>query len=214
MRKLILGSKAFETRKLKEFAETGEEPVLRRAMETEVRAVEGEERSLDFVISTASVDRYGDTVALDGWKLTNFRKNPVVLWMHDNTMLPVGKASNVRVEDGALKARVTFTPSGMVKYNDIVLEMLKGGFLSATSVGFAPIKYAFVDKPDRQFGIDFLEQELLEFSIVTVPANAEALIEGRSLEATPPIAETPAADEPYSLDLAQRRLSILRLRAA
>jgi hypothetical protein len=58
-------------------------------------------RSLDFVISTASVDRYGDTVAVDGWKLTNFRKNPVVLWMHDNTMLPVGKASNVRVEDQA-----------------------------------------------------------------------------------------------------------------
>jgi HK97 family phage prohead protease len=100
--------------------------------------------------------------------------------MHDNTMLPVGKASNVRIEDGALKARAEFTPAGLVKYNDIVFEMLKTGFLSATSVGFIPLKYNFVDDPQRRFGIDFLEQELLEFSIVTVPANAEALIEGRS----------------------------------
>jgi hypothetical protein len=63
----------------------------------------------------------------------------------------------------------------------------KGGFLSATSVGFSPLKYAFTDDPKRRFGIDFLEQELLEFSCVTVPANAEALIEGRAagIDVTP-----------------------------
>ena len=31
--------------------------------------------------------------------------------------------------------------------------------------------------PARQYGIDFLEQELLEFSIVTIPANSDALID-------------------------------------
>jgi phage head maturation protease len=93
--------------------------------------------------------------------------------------------------------------------------MLKTGFLSATSVGFIPLKYNFVDDPQRRFGIDFLEQELLEFSIVTVPANAEALIEGRGLEPAPiiPVAETLTPVE-FSLDLAQRRLAVARLRAA
>jgi hypothetical protein len=44
-----------------------------------------------------------------------------------------------------------------------------------------PLKYAFTDDPQRRFGIDFLEQELLEFSwCVPVPANAEALVEGRA----------------------------------
>jgi hypothetical protein len=57
--------------------------------------------------------------------------------------------------------------------------MYRDGFLKATSVGFQPLKYAFTDDPQRRFGIDFLEQELIEFSLVTVPANAEALIEGR-----------------------------------
>jgi hypothetical protein len=54
------------------------------------------------------------------------------------------------------------------------------GFLSATSVGFMPTKYAFVDDPERRWGIDFLEQELLEFSCVPVPANPEALIDAKA----------------------------------
>jgi hypothetical protein len=68
-----------------------------------------------------------------------------------------------------------------------ILQLYKGGFLSATSVGFNPLKYAFTDDPKRRYGIDFLEQELLEFSCVTVPANAEALIEGRAagIDVTP-----------------------------
>lgn len=205
MRKLILAGGEFARRQLKDCEDTGASPVLRRDFHTEVKAVAEDERSLDFVISTAAVDRYGDTVAVDGWKVAAFRKNPVVLWMHDNTMLPVGKASNVRVEDGALKARVTFTEAGLIKYNDIVLQLLKTGFLSATSVGFIPLKYSFVDDPARRFGIDFLEQELLEFSIVTVPANAEALIEGRSLEVV-----EDAADPALSTEFAQRRLAMLR----
>jgi HK97 family phage prohead protease len=212
MHRHIIGTREFERRKMKEFADEGVTPILRRDFQTEIKAVEGDVRALDFVISTAAVDRYGDTVAVDGWKVLNFRKNPVVLWMHDNNMLPVGKASNIRVEDGALKARVEFTPESLVRYNDIVFTMLKSGFLSATSVGFIPLKYNFVDDPQRRFGIDFLEQELLEFSIVTVPANAEALIEGRSASA--PAASQPELDTANSTELAQRRLALARLIAA
>jgi HK97 family phage prohead protease len=218
MRKLILGSRAFENRKLREFAESGDEPVLRRSFETEIKAVE-ESRAFDFVISSSAVDRYGDTVNVDGWKLTNFRKNPVVLWMHDNTLLPVAKASNIRVEDGKLKARAEFTPAGVARFNDTVFELLKTGFLSATSVGFLPLKYNFVDDPQRRFGIDFLEQELLEFSIVTVPALAEAMIEGRDIDAGTLLAEIAPVEAAVdvaamSLDLAQHRIRALKLRAA
>lgn len=216
MRKLIIAGGEHCRRQLKDCAETGTTPVMRRDFSTEVKAVEGDARAVDFVISTAAVDRYGDTVAVEGWDLKNFRNNPVVLWMHDNTMLPVGKASNVRVEDGALKARVTFTPESLVKFNDVVLELVKTGYLNATSVGFIPTKYNFVDDPQRRFGIDFLEQELLEFSIVTVPANPEALIEGRSAPVAEPEPGPAVQPEPkgMSLDLAQRRLTAARLRAA
>jgi len=157
----------------------GYDKTLRSAFVAEVKAQE-ETRSILFKISTASVDRMGDTISVDGWKLEAYRKNPVVLWAHDSRMLPVAKAPKVWIEDGALKAEAEFTPLGMAKFNDTVFEMYKQGFLSATSVGFLPRKYAFSDAPERRNGIDFLEQELLEFSAVPVPANADALIEGKA----------------------------------
>ena len=154
---------------------------VRASFDTEVKAGEGEgSRLITFTISTASVDRMGDTIALAGWRLENFRKNPVVLWAHDSSSLPVAKAPKLWIEGDKLKAEAEFTPPGMARFNDTVFEMYKQGFLSATSVGFQPLKYAFTDDPTRRFGIDFLEQELLEFSCVPVPANAEALIEGKS----------------------------------
>lgn len=153
---------------------------LRKAFIAECKAIDTEARAVDFTISTASVDRMGDTIAVDGWKMDNYRKNPVVLWAHDASMLPIAKASNVRVEDGKLKARAEFMPKEISGMSNAVFEMIKGGFLSATSVGFAPIKYAFSEEPGRKHGIDFIEQELLEFSVVPIPANAEALVEARS----------------------------------
>lgn len=170
-----------------------EAPRIRASFDTEIKAGDG--RNLTFVISTASVDRMGDTIAVDGWKLDGFRRNPVVLWAHDAGSLPVAKATKVWIEGGRLMADAEFTPSGMARFNDTVFDMLKGGFLSATSVGFAPLKYAFTDDPQRRFGIDFLEQELLEFSVVPVPANAEALIQGRSagIDVAPVVAWCEAA---------------------
>jgi HK97 family phage prohead protease len=153
---------------------------IRVSLGTTFKAADGESRAATFTISTETVDRMGDTIAVDGWKLEAYRKNPVVLWAHDSTSLPVAKAPKIWTEKTSLKADAEFTPKGMARFNDTVFEMLKGGFLNATSVGFAPLKYAFVDDPARWSGIDFLEQELLEFSIVPVPANSEALVESRA----------------------------------
>lgn len=153
---------------------------VRHSFDTEIKAAD-DGRSILFTISTASVDRMGDTIAVDGWKLDNFRKNPVVLWGHDSSSLPVARANKVWIEDGKLKAEAEFTPPGMTRFNDTVFDMLKAGFLNATSVGFVPLKYAFTDDPQRRFGIDFMEQELLEFSVVSIPANPEALIDAKSM---------------------------------
>jgi HK97 family phage prohead protease len=155
---------------------------LRKAFAAEVKAPADEtSRVLDFTISTAAIDRVGDSVAVDGWKLDAYRKNPVVLWAHDPTMLPVAKASSLRTDAGALKASAEFMPRDISGFADAVFQCLKQGYLSAVSVGFIPLKYAFVDDPARRWGIDFEEQELLEFSVVPIPANPEALVEARSI---------------------------------
>ena len=155
--------------------------VVRFAGAADVKAVEDGERAIDFVISTDSLDRQGDRISQDGWKLDSYRKNPVVCWAHDYESLPVARARNVRVEDGKLKARAVFMDAGAVRFNDIVFEMCRAGFLNAASVGFMPRKWNWSEEDDRRFGVDFIEQELLEFSIVPVPANPDALIEARGM---------------------------------
>lgn len=166
--------------KFKEQAQAGAvDAGLRKGFTAEVKA-EGDSRVLNFTISTAAVDRSGDTVAVDGWSTSEFRKNPVVLWAHDYTSLPVARSLNEWVEGKALKAKAEFTPVGMARFNDTVFDMYKQGFLSAVSVGFLPTKWAWTEEANRKYGIDFMEQSLLEFSAVPVPANPEALIEARS----------------------------------
>lgn len=144
----------------------------------EVKQVEGEDQTLQFTISTGVVDRDLDTVNANGWKLESYQRNPVVLWAHDYSSPPVARAPAVWVEDNKLKSRAQFTPRDVNPFGHMVYRMLAADFLRATSVGFNPLKWQFNE--ERKFGVDFLEQELLEYSIVPVPANPEALIEARS----------------------------------
>lgn len=157
-----------------------DEPVVRVGFASEIKAGEGDDRTVTWTISTPAVDRMGDTIAVEGWHLDQYRDNPVILWAHDSSSLPVAKATKIWTEPKKLKAEGVWTPAGLVKFNDIVLEMIRGGFLNATSVGFMPLKYAFTEDPARRYGIDFIEQTLLEFSVVPVPANPEALVEGKA----------------------------------
>jgi HK97 family phage prohead protease len=143
------------------------------------------DRALRFTISTGTVDREQDRVALAGWDLANYRRNPVVLWGHDAARLPIGRAFDVSIEGAALKASVEFIPNDTPEagqFAEAVFRLAKGGFIAATSVGFRPIKWEYTRDQARGAddwfpGIDFEEQELVEFSIVTVPANPEALID-------------------------------------
>jgi len=154
--------------------------IVRLKTRTEIKLSHEDDRTVDFTISTATKDRDGDTIDPKGWILTNFLKNPVVLFGHDNRSLPIGRAENIRLEGGALKASVKFATKEMNKLADSVFQMVKAGFLNATSVGFAPVEFERGDG-----GIQFTKQELLEFSIVPIPSNPEALVTAKGLDLSP-----------------------------
>ena len=134
-----------------------------------------------FVIATEDVARDNHTIKADGWKLDRYMQNPVVLWNHgfdfELGALPVGKSLRTAVEGGKLVADVEFVPRDLSAIGFTIGEMVRRGFLNATSVRWDPIKWV-VDEP--RGGIDFLEQELLELSVVAVPSDAGALATARS----------------------------------
>jgi HK97 family phage prohead protease len=145
-----------------------------------------DDRTLRFTISTAAVDRDQDTIDLAGWQLDHFTRNPVVLWAHDATSPPIGKAIDFGRDSNRLFSAVQFLPDKGYgpagDFAEMIYCMVRDGYLSATSVGFRPIKWTFTEDPDRGAddwlpGIDFSQQELVELSIVPVPSNPDALIE-------------------------------------
>jgi len=143
----------------------------------EVKMEGTDDRILRFIISSSSVDRDNDTLDVNGWDVGNYLKNPVVLFGHDGRSPPVAKANNVFFENDFFKSDAQFMPKDMYEFSDMLYKMYLGGYMRATSVGFNPSEYKFSD--DRDWGIDFKKQELLEYSLVPVPSNPDAIMEAR-----------------------------------
>jgi len=144
------------------------EPIYRE------RATPGE--GLDFVISDGSLDRHGTRINPKGWDLSNFKKNPIALFGHDSRF-PIGTWANIRTEGDKLVATLKLAAKGTSQRIDEIISLVEQGVLRATSVGFSVIKYGTAGKDE----FDFLEQELMETSVVAVGSNTNALAKARAL---------------------------------
>jgi HK97 family phage prohead protease len=122
----------------------------------------------------------GDTIDPTGWDLGPFLKNPVALFGHDSSAPPIGRASNVTVENGKLMGDIEFAPAETYAFADTIYKLVVGKYLNAVSVGFLPLEYDFSEDDSRPWGLDFKLQELMEISVVPVPANSNALAGARS----------------------------------
>lgn len=131
-------------------------------------------RRCTFKISSGAVDRDRDVINQAGWMLDNYLKNPVVLWGHQYGQPPIGTCTALNIKSGDLVAEAEFFDAETYPWADTIYRIVKAGGLRATSVGFRPKKYNW--NADRG-GVDIDEAELLEFSVVSVPANPEALIQ-------------------------------------
>lgn len=137
-----------------------------------VKAVQDDRRTMSGIATTPSVDRVGDIIEPLGVKF----KNPLpLLWQHRHDQ-PIGsvtfgkptkdgipfEAEIPRIEEqGTLRDRI-----------DEAWQSIKLGLVRAVSIGFRPIKYAYMENG----GVHFMETEVYELSAVTIPANADAII--------------------------------------
>lgn len=155
-------------------------PVIREAV---VRALSDENkqnREVEFVISTEAPDTYGTVFKISGWDLKRYENNPVVFYAHksysDNPDMIIG-TSTVRVEDNLLIGKVRFESAELNPVAEKVFQKIQAGTLRMASIGANPKKGHWGDEKlgeDRDL-IYFDEQELLEWSIVPLGSNPEAL---------------------------------------
>lgn len=132
----------------------------------------------EYIVSDETVlNRYGFRVMTDGIRLTNYLKSPTVRFQHIQgaVMLPIGRATDLYKKDGKLYARLEL--SSHTEFERTIIKKIKAGQMTATSIGFVPIKttneLSFL--LEGQTGETVVESELLEISITDVPANGNAV---------------------------------------
>lgn len=130
---------------------------------------------MDFIASDGTVDRYNEVIDQSGWLLDNFKTNPVIPDCHDYSSISriLGRADSVGIADGKLTNRVRFcvdNPMGNMAY-----KMARGGFIKSQSVGFIPMEWSVGNGKDEPYRT-YTKCELLEISLVVVPANPGATI--------------------------------------
>jgi HK97 family phage prohead protease len=145
------------------------------------------------VFSTDDVDRHGDVVK-QNFVLTHFKKNPVLLDSHNYGSIEhiLGRVAKISAK-GNLHGEVEF--ADMNPKGRLAQAMADAGFINATSIGFIPLD--FDDKGN------ITKSELLEISLVSVPANAYALFE-KTIEEVKEIEKTvtPETPEPEVIETA------------
>ncbi len=177
----------------------------------EVRALKDEMRSVDVVASTGAVDSYNEIVSQD-WDLRRYKANPIVLYGHNAYDLPIGFARDVRVEDGQLLATLHFVDEKASPRAEQVWQGIKQGSLRAVSVGFQPGTVSTTKVGDKDV-IVLSNNNLLEISVVPLPANAEAVMaQEKSLNTIRALAKASASTETNDMStISKTFLAILSL---
>lgn len=173
-----------------------------------------EKRQAEFVISSEAVDTYDTVFKIDGWELERYHRSPVVFYNHkswsDDPDMIIG-TSEVRVEGNQLIGLVTFEDDNPVA--EKVWRKVQNGTLNMASIGANPIEWRWgdFDKGENPDVIYFVRQELLEWSIVPVGSNPDAL--KRSVENLAEIRQTlqkpdQASQNKISRSVYERQLKI------
>lgn len=154
--------------------------VIREAV---IRALSEENiknREAEFVISTEAVDTYGTVFKMDGWNLERYAKNPIVCYGHrtwdGNPDMIIG-TSEVKVDGDQLVGKVRFETEDINPTAEKIWKKVQAGTLRMASIGANPKRGHWGDEKlgEDKDVIYFDEQELLEWSIVPIGSNPDAL---------------------------------------
>lgn len=133
----------------------------------------------EVIISTSGLNCYGGRVLTSGIDLTQFQKNPLLLWMHrrsfDRDAMPIGRIDNLRIDGDRLIGTPVFDQND--EFAKKIESKWENGFLRMASAGIEIIETS--DAPEHllqgQTRRTITRCRLEEVSIVDMGGNDEAL---------------------------------------
>ena len=134
-----------------------------------------ERLEIEFVIADESVNRNGWRLKVDGIRTDSFEKNPVCVVQHNEWMVPVGRWTSLKKEGGVLKGNLEFDRND--EHAVMLYWKYKDGYMNACSLHVIPLIES--DKkedllPGQRYKT-VMESELLEISLVTIPAYGNSV---------------------------------------
>lgn len=150
----------------------------------EVRKID-DDRTREFIISTERKDSHGTIIRMDGWNLDDYNRAGAFYYQHQTTggMLSdanpdnaLGPATAMK-ENGRLIGRGKFEPKEINPLAEKIMGKVDYGTMRATSVGFMPDAGHWGRERDNEDPETyyFTSQRLVEWSIVHVPSNPDAI---------------------------------------
>jgi HK97 family phage prohead protease len=139
--------------------------------------------------STPTLDRDHEIIRVDAWDLSDFRRHPVLMVVHDYQKLWVGKITEIAAKTEGLFFRAVFAKTVAAEE---VWQLIKSTGIAAFSVGFLPITSESVQiknltaaeqRAALAAGLTldssirvFTKASLMEISVVGVPSNTSATL--------------------------------------
>ncbi len=126
-----------------------------------------------FVVSTPEVDRYGTIIVPAGIDYTAYLANPIVLAQHDSGKWPIGRCLGFAMNGENLEATIQI--ECVTEEGKKLTKLINAGFVKAVSVGIIPVEFEEKTIDGKKITV-YTKSELVEFSVVSVPANRQALL--------------------------------------
>lgn len=138
----------------------------------EMKSLNDGDRIITGIATTPTPDRIGDIIVSEG---VQHRLPLPLLWQHKSSC-PVGSVTKAVVSPKGIQFEAQVAkidePGPLQEDCDRAWQSAKAKLVRAVSIGFSPLSFEIM----KDGGYKFTEWEWLELSLVTIPANSEALI--------------------------------------
>ena len=133
----------------------------------------------DFIINTSGLNSYGTRVLTPGIDLTQYKRNPVLLYMHtrgfDGKSTPIGRVENIRVEGDELRGTPVFDMKD--PFAAEIARKWEEDFIRMCSAGLEPVELSTATEHllPGQSRATVVRSKLVEVSIADIGSNDDAL---------------------------------------
>ena len=134
---------------------------------------------VSYVFSDSSVGRDNHRIFTSGWKLDQYKRNPVFLFAHKADEPPIGKTIEIGTRGDQLGGVVRFAN---YPFAELVRSLVQNGFMPGCSVGWMPLEFTYSNDPKRRGGMDVMTAALFEISAFPIPSLNTALAEPRGVD--------------------------------